>query len=418
MKKASKKFTLYAMLSVFVLLTLLLGIINGVNFTMAASDADRITQMISEQNGALRQGPEGMQIPETPVEGSAQSPAWNAGEKNRGRFGRQGPDSPELTKTVRYFTVTFDASFSSLTAFEISAVDQNEAVSWAQSLLTQQETGWTRSTYRYRVYTLNGKTAVTVIDQGRELTPSYRILLISVCGELLGLIVSFLTLRFVAQKLFRPLEEADRKQKRFIADAESAFKVPLTVINANTEIIERENGPSEQTGAIDRQVKKMISLVKELGSLAIYEDDAAMHTEISLSDLVSASLDAAATRFIQADITLTSEVAPGVMLTADDAAIGKLIAQLIDNAVKFGKTQAFFSLKQENGHVVLTASNDTALPDGSADQAFDRFTRLQNANGVSGAGLGLAYVKDVVKSLNGRVSANVSDGIFTMCIRF
>ena len=44
MRKAQKKFTLYAVMSVFVLLTILLGTINGVNFTMAAQDADQITQ--------------------------------------------------------------------------------------------------------------------------------------------------------------------------------------------------------------------------------------------------------------------------------------------------------------------------------------------------------------------------------------
>ena len=257
-----------------------------------------------------------------------------------------------------------------------------------------------------------------MIDQGRELTPSYRILLISVCGEALGLLVSFLALWYAAKKLFRPLEESDRKQKRFIAEAESAFKVPLTVINANTEILERENGPSEQLGSINRQVKKMTSLVKELGALAIYEDDAALRAGISLSDLVSASLDAAAPRFAEAGITLTSDVAPDVMLTADDAAISKLIAQLIDNAVKFGKTKAAFILKQEEGHAVLTASNDAALPDGDLSQAFDRFTRLPNADGVPGAGLGLSYVKDVVKSLNGRVSASAENGIFTLRISF
>ena len=36
MNKAEKKFRLYAILVIFILLTLLLAVINGVNFTMAA----------------------------------------------------------------------------------------------------------------------------------------------------------------------------------------------------------------------------------------------------------------------------------------------------------------------------------------------------------------------------------------------
>ena len=413
-------FIVYAMLSVFVLLTLLLGVINGVNFTMAAADADRITQMIGEQGGSLRHGPFDRQFAGNTGETPADAPQQQSGgfENGRGRFDMQGPNSPELTKTVRYFTVVFDSAGGTLAAYEISAVDQAEAVRWAQSLLSQQETGWTRSTYRYRVYELNGNTAVTVIDQGRELTPSHRILMISVIGEAMGLAVSCLVLLFVAKKLYQPLEEADRKQKRFISEAESAFKVPLTVINADTEILERENGASEQLNSINRQVKKMTALVKELGSLAIYGEDAGIPANIDLSDLLSALLDASSDRFAAAGIGLSAEIAPGVMLTADDAAMRKLLSELIENTLKFGKNNAAISLEQKEGHVTLTFSNGTDLPDGAAQQAFDRFTRLPNAEGVPGAGLGLAFVKDVVRAMDGRAEAAVKDGVFTLRIRF
>ena len=41
------------MLSIFTLITLMLTIINGVNFTMASSDADMLTQILSEKHGAF-----------------------------------------------------------------------------------------------------------------------------------------------------------------------------------------------------------------------------------------------------------------------------------------------------------------------------------------------------------------------------
>ena len=53
MDKARKRFVRYAMLSVLVLLSLLLGIINGINFTMASEDADRITQMLAQERGGF-----------------------------------------------------------------------------------------------------------------------------------------------------------------------------------------------------------------------------------------------------------------------------------------------------------------------------------------------------------------------------
>ena len=47
MNKARKKFIIYAECAIFVLLTLLLSVINVVNFTMVSEDADRITEIIA-----------------------------------------------------------------------------------------------------------------------------------------------------------------------------------------------------------------------------------------------------------------------------------------------------------------------------------------------------------------------------------
>ena len=62
------------------------------------------------------------------------------------------------------------------------------------------------------------------------------------------------------------------------------------------------------------------------------------------------------------------------------------------------------------------ATNDTNLPDGTVDQVFDRFTRLDNAKDIPGAGLGLSHVKEIVKAHNGRASAKVEYGVFTLRI--
>ena len=83
--------------------------------------------------------------------------------------------------------------------------------------------------------------------------------------------------------------------------------------------------------------------------------------------------------------------------------------------MQFSLTKAHFKLKNENGVILIQAQNDTYLPDGPADQAFDRFTTLQNAK-EGDDGLGLSYVKQTVKAHNGRASAAVSGGIFTLRI--
>ena len=470
MNKTQKKFILYAVLAVFVLLALLLGVLNAVSFTKAAEDADHVTQQIADGRGVLgpREGgangpadqppapngpgqtgqapdfsggpgqngqgsdPSGSPGPaptgEAPDPGMV-APDPNAGgpDPNAGTFdpnagmsgppagpmGPMGPNSPELNETMRYFTVAFDAEGSgTLVSYRISAVTEEEALRWAESL-KKETTGWTRMTYRYRVYSQNGQTLVTVVDQGRELLSAYRILICSAIGLVVFTALSFLILRLVGRRLFAPLEDADRKQKQFIAEAEQAFKLPLTVISADTEILERTHGPSEQTRSIHRQVRNMNSLVGRLGSLSLSEDAKLPQATFSLSELLEELTERSEARFSARGIALSREIAPGVSLSASPEAMERVIAELLENAEKYASSRAEVRLERENERVRLTVSNDTGLPDGAVDQCFDRFTTLSNASEDS-AGLGLAVVRDVVRSMGGRVSARVENGSFLL----
>jgi len=401
MRKAVNRFILSAMLAIFVLLTLFLGVINGMNFTLVASDADRVTEMIAGSNGDFRPNGSGM----------GHGPE---GFDHRGLGGMRfmGPDSPELAATTRFFTVVFDKDGQGrLAAYAISAVTEEEAVEWA-STLTGETTGWTKTSYRYRVTERDGQTWVTVIDQSRELLPSYRILIASVAGEILGLALSFLFLRLTARRLFRPIEEADRKERRFIADAEAELKVPLTVVSANMELIERASGPTEQTRAVRRQVRRMTDLVRRLGRLAILEEEKAGSADLSRA--LREAVEAAAPRFEEAGLTLEAEIAPDIAVPAAQAACLSLAEEILENARKYGKTHAKVTLRRESERVILTAENDCELPDGEYEEAFDRFTTL--ANGQDGTGLGLAHVKEIVRGEDGRLSARVKDGVFTLRI--
>ncbi len=402
MNKARKSFVLYAMLCVFLLLFTLLGIINGVNFTMASEDADHLTQMLAQQQGRFG------------------SPADQRASPRRGDFmgrGPWGPDSPEMAYSLRYFTFAFDGGGNAQpVAWQITAVTQEEALAWAQSLLKEHETGWTRFTYRYRVYQTGGQTYVTVIDQGRELLPSYRILLISAIGLAAGLAVSCAALMYIGKRLFKPLEEADRKQKRFIAEAEKEFKAPLTIINASTEIMERESGETEQTQSINRQVKKMIGLVKNLSAVGVFDEKELASLRFDLASLAQAAGDAMKEQFEAKGVSLTIAAEGPVMLQGDSEAMNDLLTELLTNALKFSSSRAELRVGKENGHVVIAAVNDAALPDGSLDQAFDRFTRLENAQGVPGAGLGLSHVKEIVQAHNGRAGARAAAGEFILRI--
>ncbi len=427
MKKAKTKYLCYAMLSLFILLTVVLGIINAVNFTMAANDADRITQIIADRKGYLieQQKLNGGKHKNKKNTETADTPQKNdSSDKNEdippfddsGAFGPMGQGSPETNNSVRYFTYIFYRDgHSEKAAFQISAVDEDEAEKWAESLINES-TGWTRGTYRYRVFEYKHRTYVTIIDQGRELLPSYRILIISVCGELAGLAISFLVLTIIGNRLFRPLEEADRKQKSFIANVENKFKIPLTIISASMEIIEKEKGADDYTITVNRQIKKMGGLVKELGTLAIFDESELNKTTLDLSYVVKTSLEIRRKAFKDQKLALDIQIEDNIELNGDEEVFEKIVDELTENTLHYAKTHACFELFKEKERIILRASNDTDLPNGDCERVFDRFNKLKNAENSDSAGLGLSYVKNTVKAHNGRAAAKTENGEFIVTL--
>ena len=145
MNKAEKKFRIYAILVIFVLLTVLLAVINAVNFTMAAEDADRLTQSLSERQGSFEQnGPDFGEMQIRPDKDNQNMPDMQAppgdAEPNFGkgdfRFGPMGPDSPEMNASLRYFTIAFSEKGENVqtVAFNISAVTEEDAKEWAKRI--------------------------------------------------------------------------------------------------------------------------------------------------------------------------------------------------------------------------------------------------------------------------------------------
>jgi len=426
MNKARKQFILYAMLSVFILLTLLLGVLNAVNFTMVAEDADKITEMLSQGGGEFTENMDGLgmggqsQNDQMQMQGDpSQSGQGNQGGfQDGGRIGPMGLNSPEISESIRHFTVAFDDSGSAeVIAYKMSAVSEEEAVEWARSLLDRQ-TGWTKTTYRFRVYEQDGKTYVTVIDQGRELTPSYRILVISAVGEVIMLGISTWFLIYISRKLFKPLEEADRKQRRFIQDVEQEFKVPLTVLNADTELIEKEHGVSKTTESIRRQVRKMSALVKRLSSLTFYEEASQTRTEVDLSALLKEEIEKQRKNIEDAGMDLQLDIQDGLTMTCGKEAIRQVFAEMTGNVAVYGKDHAAISMKKNDERITVSFSNGTELPDQNAEGVFDRFVRLDNAKDLPGDGLGLSYVREIVRNHDGRCSARIEGGVFTATVNF
>ena len=92
-------------------------------------------------------------------------------------------------------------------------------------------------------------------------------------------------------------------------------------------------------------------------------------------------------------------------------AMQRLIANLVDNALRHGNGQAEVSTVDQGGMAVLEVlDRGPGIPPGEAERMLQPFTRLNAARSDAGTGLGLAIVDRIARLQGGRVQLLPRDG--------
>ncbi len=398
-RKLKFKFVTLAMAALIVLMAVVVAAMNIINYSNIVEESDMILSVLSENRGNF--------------------PPSGGGDN----FGNRLPPnmSPEIPYESRHFAVVIDEDGNVLGAdmSQIAAIDRATAIEYAQKVLKKQSTKGFIGNYRYIVSDEFSDIRISFLDCGRRIDSFKSFLYTSSGVALAGLVIVFFAVFILSGKIIKPIAESYDKQKQFITDAGHEIKTPLTIINANVDILEMELGEdNESLQDISQQTKRLRSLTEDLVMLARMEEAEQKIVKVGfpISDVVLETASSFQHLAISQGKELVLNIQPMLSFYGNDKSIAQLTSLLLDNALKyspFGGTVALTLVKQ-NKTLYLSCFNttETEINSEQLKHVFDRFYRTDSSRNseTGGHGIGLSIAKAIVTAHGGKITAWTKDG--------
>ncbi|HIZ42607.1 MAG TPA: HAMP domain-containing histidine kinase [Candidatus Gemmiger excrementigallinarum] len=224
--------------------------------------------------------------------------------------------------------------------------------------------------------------------------------------------------------MFARLEQAFDREKQFTDDASHELRTPTAVILSQSEYALENTQPQGETRAalesIHTQAARMAALLSQLLMLARADKgrQVVQREPVDLSELVEMVAETEAEQAEARNITVQTELEPGVMVQGDETLLMRLLINLTENAIRYGRPggQVKLTLRRQDGQAVGTVEDDgIGIAPEDLDKIWQRFWQADPARS-GGAGLGLSMVRWITQAHGGRVTVQSEPGkgsIFT-----
>ncbi len=222
------------------------------------------------------------------------------------------------------------------------------------------------------------------------------------------------------------LRELEGLRQDFVANVSHELRTPLSLIKsaAETLIDGGKNDPVALTRfleIIDKNANRLTLLIDDLLLLAqIDSGRVELRLEpVVLGAAVQEALEDFSAKAKRRGVALDHEVPAGLVARADPNRLRQVLANLIDNAIKYGATNGRVAIRGRalgDGRVELSVRDDgPGIPPEAVARIFERFYRVDKARSreQGGTGLGLAIVKNVVQAHGGEVRVESAIGAGT-----
>jgi len=222
---------------------------------------------------------------------------------------------------------------------------------------------------------------------------------------------------FVTRRAVRPLGDALRIQRSFVADASHELRTPLTVLDARLQVLQRglpDGDPSSATVAeLRRDARSLIDIVDELLESAEAGAPTAPGTPTQLNPVVELAVGSMQVIGADRGIRIVVEGAEPVWTLLAPTSAHRCLTALIDNALRFspdGSTIVVAITATKSMATVTVRDQGPGIQGIDPARIFDRFAHSGGDAGAGspGFGIGLALVRDIAVRNGGSVSVQES----------
>ncbi len=226
----------------------------------------------------------------------------------------------------------------------------------------------------------------------------------------------------LATRTLRPIQEAHRRQRRFVADASHEMRTPIAGIRATAE--GALQGPGSATElrssleAIVGSTDRLARLTNDLLLLARADDRLLepRRETFDLSVIVAEVLDdvrQASPGGRPAKVRLASDL----LVSGDADEVRRAVANLVDNAYRYGGPDVTVQVttKASDGTAVVEVTDDgPGITAADQPRIFDPFYRARaDATTPEGSGLGLTIARSIAERSGGSLSVTSKPGVGT-----
>ncbi len=240
----------------------------------------------------------------------------------------------------------------------------------------------------------NGLSSLSKVLKNLELDDQFKKIEVSINGQHYNLYAqqsSEGVLLELTQIIYQDMKQSTHELKRPIQNIKTLTETLL--LGAKNDSQKCEEYLSKINYEVDRlgtMVQDMLSLSHVLsGSIELEK------TEFDLYTKVDKLLSSASSRAESKRIELINKVPKSATIIADTKFFDHMLANLIDNAIKYNNDQGKVIVEFSEGLLIVQDSGK-GIPETDLDKVFEQFYRVKETQSIQGSGLGLAIVKAIV----------------------